>query len=205
MHSILVPQGHPYRAQAQAYIRATYLQAHAAHIVEFPDTLVAGVSSSQDIICSAGIRTEHSGFFSEIYLDKPIECLIAQAMSRPVARSEVLEIVSLASTTVQPCLKLLDEITALGRQHGYKWCLFTGTNKLRRLLRHTGLESIKLGPAKIENVSEPEQWGNYYACDPWVCLLKNIPSAPLEFTRAKGRSRRTRARQLAIQSQANNA
>jgi hypothetical protein len=205
MHSILVQQHHPRRQQVEAYIRSTYNKAYAAQILEFPAELIASISSSGKIICSAGIRTERSGFFSEIYLDKPVECLIAQSMGRPVARSEILEIGSLAFTSVRPCFDLLDEITLYGRQHGFKWCLFTGTEKLRRLLRLAGLQIVKLRPAEIEKITEPQHWGDYYATDPWVCLLKNIPCAPLELSHCKRPARRSYADQTTNLSVLQNA
>ena len=181
MKTIYISKSHPLRANAETHIKNIYQKNYDAVIHDFPNMLVATVNHNNEISCAAGIRSQSTGFFSEIYLAKPLESLIAQKAKCPVARQDVLEIVSLAGNSPITSLILLNFMISHARQAGKKWGLFTATSKLRAMIIRAGLPLIILAPANSNKVENANSWGRYYESDPWVCALHDGKSNPLSF------------------------
>lgn len=135
--------------------------------------LAAARSASGWLAGAAGIREADQGFFSQVYLDQPIEALLSKTSGQRVFASEIIEVVSLACPEPRATLPLIDAITEEGRRRGKSWGIFTATTPLMRLLERVGVPLIALAPARPERLAEAGNWGSYYASAPWVCALSD--------------------------------
>ncbi len=177
----VIERGDPLRSEIENYVRQVFARQHAALVREFPDRLAAVLAPDRSPLCAAGFRTAEDGFFSEYYLDAPIEAALARNCGMPVERSQVIEVTSLASDRPGHCFLLLDYITQLGRADGRRWGVFTATEKLRRRLERTGLTVATLAPACAEAVPNRQDWGRYYEAKPTVCAMWDCSWRPISF------------------------
>lgn len=177
----VIERGDPLRSGIEAYIREVFARQHAALVREFPDRLAAVLAPDRSPLCAAGIRTAEDGFFSEYYLDGPIETALTRKCGTPVERGQVIEVTSLASDRPGHCFLLLDYITQLGRAGGRRWGVFTATEKLRRRLQRTGLTVATLAAARAEAVPNRQDWGRYYDANPMVCAMRDCSLRPISF------------------------
>lgn len=154
-----------------ALIEAHFRSVYAARI-SVPAIRLA-VAHLQDgrIGGAAGIRGSEQGFFSEIYLNRPIAALLSDKSGQRIAPEDILEVVSMACPQPRATLPLIEAITEEGRRRGKSWGIFTATTPLMRLLSRVGVPLIALAPARPERLPQAEAWGSYYATEPWVCAL----------------------------------
>ncbi len=177
----VIERGDPLRSDIEAYVRQVFARQHDAVVRDFPDRLAAVLAPDRSPLCAAGIRTVEDGFFSEFYLDSPIEAALGRVCDAPVQRSQVIEVTSLASDRPGHSFLLLDYITQLGRADGRTWGVFTATDKLRRCLERTGLTIATLAAARAEAVPNRADWGRYYEADPMVCAMQDHSEQPISF------------------------
>lgn len=168
---ILVPPAHPLRHEAEACIRAVYEQAFGARDFTLPHMLIAWADRDGRPLCAAGLRTAAYGFFSEVYLDAPIEQVLSVRGGRPVAREDVFEITTLASRRAEVSTAFLRALAHFGKGAGFSWSFFTATFGLRKLLAGLRIPAIELAPADPRRVADPGRWGSYYAHAPRVCAV----------------------------------
>ncbi len=168
---ILIPQAHVLRTQTETCIREVYEKYFHAKELEFPGTLIACVDDDDKPLCAAGLRTAGEGFFSEAYLDGPIESVLSARLKKPVTRGAVFEVTTLASRNAAICPAFLRRLAVMGMRAGFGWSFFTATNRLRNLLRHLDIPVLELGPADPRRLSNPERWGTYYTHSPMVCAV----------------------------------
>ncbi|MCA0905489.1 thermostable hemolysin [Ruegeria marisrubri] len=171
-------EGDPGRAAVEDHIRQVYRQTYQARIEGFAPLLVSARRRGGGILCAAGVRTAQDGFFSEAYLDIDFGAALLLATGVEVPRENIMEVVSLASTSPFPVLPMLDAMIQRGRDRGMTCGVFTATKALRRLLRRARLDFVTLAPADPARVESPEQWGSYYQADPWVCAFSEIVAPP---------------------------
>jgi len=169
----------PGRSATQDHIQKIYWDKYRARVTSFAPVLVAAKRNDGTIICAAGLRTAASGFFSEPYLDDSFEHNLLKRTGQVVPRSEIMEVVSLASTTPFPVLPLMDAMIGWGRTQGMTCGVFTATGALRHLLRRAGLRFIAISAAIPNRVAAPENWGDYYETDPWVCAFRDTATVPV--------------------------
>lgn len=170
--------GHSRYTAACDHAHAVYRDIYGADLRRFAPLLVVAQNCAGQIVCVAGIRTSADGFFSDVYLDKPLDQVLSSSGHGPIAANAVVEVVSLASTSPFPVLPVLDAIIGWGHGRGMGWGLFTATAPLRRLLRHAGLPFIEACAARSESLPGAENWGSYYQRDPWVCLTNGQSPRP---------------------------
>jgi hypothetical protein len=168
---ILAPRSHPLRIAVEACIRDVYEQAFAGRDLVFPSTLIALLDGIDRPLCAAGLRTVVDGFFSEIYLDRPIEQVLSARIGEPVWRPAIFEVTTLASRRVEDSPAFIRELALLGKSAGFGWCFFTATERLRSLLCQLGFPVLELAAASADRVSDPGRWGSYYTCSPKVCAV----------------------------------
>jgi hypothetical protein len=171
----LLGREHPARAGAEQLVRDVYAAAYQARIASFPPLLVAALDDSGRPRCAAGLRTADTGFFSEHYLDAPVEASISACAREPVARSQVLEVTTLAGVEPGLALDVVAFVIAHGRARGMRWGMCTATEPLRRALARAGLALHVLAPAVADRVPDPAQWGSYYRTRPRVCAIADPP------------------------------
>lgn len=168
---IFVSPSHSLRAHVEACIRTVYERVFAARGLVFPGTLIALVDGDDRPLCAAGLRTAGEGFFSEIYLDAPIERVLSRRAGRPVAREAVFEVTTLASRSAEASPRFLRQLAILGKSAGFEWSFFTATARLRALLGQLGGPILDLGPADPRRLADAERWGSYYTHSPQVCAV----------------------------------
>ena len=169
----------PGRQEAQDHIRGVYRRVYGANIDEFAPLLVVAKRIDGEILCAAGIRTADDGFFSDAYLPSDFSSALQQVAGISVPISEIMEVVSLASTTPFPVLPMLDKMIEWGRQNAMTCGVFTATKPLRRLLNRTSLNYVELASANVTQVPNPKAWGSYYDTDPKVCAFSEVLSQPV--------------------------
>ena len=177
MRFMLVESENAARPAVESFISSGYARTYEAKLGRFPARLFAVLRDDGAPLAAAGMRLDEDGFFSEAYLDAPLECLSRTALGRPVARAEFLEVTTLVSGTPFALFPLMAGMLAYGRERGLGCGVFTATAPLRKLFSRLGIPYVPLAAADPRRLANAEDWGRYYERDPWVCLMPN-PAAP---------------------------
>ncbi len=178
----LVNQQEAQRREIERFIRTLFRRAYGATINHFPPHLL---SMRQDgrILAALGIRpATDTPLFLESYLDKPIECALAEKLSRPIDRSRIIEIGSLASAHGGGARTLIITLTAYLSGAGYEWAVFTATPQVRNNFSKLGIQLTPLARADKTRLGEAQyDWGSYYDQSPVVvaCDVKQGVAAVL--------------------------
>jgi Thermostable hemolysin len=183
----LTPSDDHLRPAAERLISEVYARHYGARVTALPNTLVTMVEGEGTVRCAAGLRLASDGFFSEAYLDAPIETLLSALRREPARRDKIFEVTSLASEAPYLVGSFLRKIIACGEAAGFDWAFFTATAPLKALIERMNLQLIALAEAESLRVSNPEIWGSYYAFAPRVyavhrdhtalCLRRHAGSA----------------------------
>lgn len=168
---IVVTQSHARRSEVEHFIADVYRRHYGASVPEFPPTLLALLGRDGNWLCASGLRFAESDFFSECYLDEPIEILLARASGAAVNRESIFEVSGLASRAPARAAQFLHYIVSYGDTAGFDWAFFTATKRLRSLLSALGLPHIALGDAYKQRAQNPQVWGSYYDGAPLVCAV----------------------------------
>ncbi|MGO8955243.1 MAG: thermostable hemolysin [Rhodomicrobium sp.] len=169
---------HPLMPAAYRLIRAVYALSYDACVTCLPKTVIALVDSRGKIHAAAGFRDSSEPYFSEYYLDAPIDAVIGRVARKRVERDKIVEVSSLASRTPAISVHFLRELVLYGEELGYDWAFFTATSRLEKLLRRMRLPLINLGAASASRVPTPAIWGSYYETDPRVLAFGREQLAP---------------------------
>ena len=168
MRAAIIPRDHGLRPAAERLIAEVYALHYSAHITAFPATLVAMIGEDGALLCAAGLRFAGDGFFSECYLEAPVDAVLSGEWHSPVRRELVFEVTSLVSRAPHTVGPFLRRIIACGEFAGFEWAFFTATAPLKALLDRIGLPLMPLAPADRSRVARPEDWGTYYDFAPTV-------------------------------------
>ncbi|MGE5506693.1 MAG: thermostable hemolysin [Actinomycetota bacterium] len=178
MTLILALPDHPLRPLLERAVREVFAAEYRADVPVFPRLLVATLDGEGRPAAVAGLRFAEDGLFSEAYLDGPVEVVVGKAVGRPVGRGQIVEFSSLAAPRPGAALPLVDAAVRLALGAGGAYGLFTATNRLRALLRRTGLAAVELAAARPERIANPAVWGSYYLHDPRVMVVAGATLAP---------------------------
>ena len=178
MKLIPLSSGHPLWPAVSIFIRTTYLEHYGARLEALPTNIVVLVDAQDRVLCTAGLRSASEPFFSEFYLEEPIEALIAERTGQLVQRAEIVEVTALVSRTPAVSVHFMRELILYGDRLGFNWAFFTATDRLEKILRRMGLPLIDLAPAERERVPTPEVWGGYYDNHPKVLAIGRNDLAP---------------------------
>jgi hypothetical protein len=171
MQPVLIDRAHPLRHSVEALISGAYARCYGANVHHFPDRLLAVLDDTGAAQCATGIRDSGAGFFSEQYLDSPVENAIAAAAGVPVSRSEILELTALGAVRPGALPMLLQSFARFGLNDGYRWGLFTATAKLRRFAARIDVTLHDLTAADPNRLADATAWGSYYEYAPRVCAV----------------------------------
>jgi hypothetical protein len=160
-----------HRREAEDLIRTTYTDQYGARIDAFPQRLIALLDENGSVLCAAGLRGASEGFFSERYLDAPVEQVLAGPAGLSVPRQEIFEVSTLVSRCPTASSAFIRAIVAHGRDTGFAWSFFTLTRRLRILVTRMGLPVVTLAPADPARIPDAQAWGTYYASAPSVCAV----------------------------------
>jgi Thermostable hemolysin len=153
---------------AQQFIKNIYAARYGARLAAFPSRIIALFDHRDELLCAAGLRFLDDGFFSECYLDGPIENAVSAISGRSVNRSAIFEVTTLASRAPLATFEFIGEICAFGEQAGFEWSFFTLTRRLHTMVCRLGIAPIFLAEADRRRIADAERWGTYYACQPQV-------------------------------------
>ena len=168
MRAAIIPRNHDLRPAAEQLIAEVYALHYSARVMAFPATLVAMTSYHGTLLCAAGLRFAADGFFSECYLEAPVDTVLTGLWQSPVRRELVFEVTSLASRAPHAVGSFLRKIIACGEAAGFEWAFFTATAPLKAFLERLGLPLMPLATADRARVANPESWGTYYELSPSV-------------------------------------
>lgn len=160
------------RDEAESMVREVFARVHGARIDSFYPMLL-GFEANDGLQAVVGVRTlcDGEGFFSEQYLDAPIDALLAARTGASVDRCDIAEIGNLACLYPGDARWLIAAVTAYLYGAGHRWVLFTATTPLYNAFRRIGLQPTRLAPADRARLADPSsEWGRYYHLDPQVCV-----------------------------------
>lgn len=169
--TIIVRDGDALRDVAETFIRNVYAAEYGAELQTFPSRIFALLNDSDEIACAAGMRVQDDGFFSERYLDLPIEQALGAASSRTISRGEIFEVTTFASRAPRATIGFIEAIGSFGEKNGFVWSFFTLTRRLHRLVERLGQPLTHLADADYRRIPDHEQWGTYYASEPKVFAI----------------------------------
>ena len=170
---VVVPRSDRLRSAVEDAIRTLYWKRYEALLSSFAQTIVAELSQSGGVECAAGVRFGNEAFFSECYLDLPMEQLLQEHLGRTVRRDKIVEVSHLAAPSCGRSLPFVQNLIELLRTRNAEWAIFTATKPLRSLLRRNRLAMIELGCAERSRVPHPESWGNYFKHDPRIMAVSH--------------------------------
>jgi hypothetical protein len=156
------------RRSAVEFIRNTYAARYGARVETFPSRIFALFDHRDEVLCAAGLRFFDDGFFSESYLDTPIEAVVSAISARAVNRNAIFEVTTLASRAPLATAEFIAEIGTFGEKAGFEWSFFTLTRRLHLLVGRLGIPLTYLGEADRRRIADSERWGTYYDCQPKV-------------------------------------
>ena len=168
--SVVTPSDH-LRARVEHEIRTTYLERFRARLARLPRTLIASVSTSGIIECAAGVRFPEHDFFSECYLDLPVEIALQHRFGLPVQRRRIIEVCNLAGRKPGRSQSFIASFIEFAESDEFDWVIFTATKSLRALLERSGVRMTQLARAERFRVQNPSDWGSYYEHDPRVMAV----------------------------------
>ncbi len=182
---VVVPRSDRLRSTVEDAIRKRYWERYGAILSSFAQTIVAELSQSGTVECAAGIRFGDEAFFSECYLDLPIELALRDQFGRTVRRDKIVEVSHLAAPCSGRSLVFVKNLIELLRTRDAEWAIFTATKPLRGLLRRNRLAMTELGCAERSRVPHPESWGHYFEHDPRIMAVNHRTAfEPRQFYRA---------------------
>lgn len=187
--TVLIDRQHPDRAQVEAMIRGVYAHEYDAQVPAFADLLIALRGEDGAYQAAAGLRIG-GNFFSEIYLDRPVEDVLSDHWHPPAQRGEVAEVSTLAATHPRTSTALISAIVDHLRGAGVRFAFFTVTERLHMMLKRIGVPAHELARATLDKVDDPSQWGRYYDTNPRVVAIHDAfvtipterPAAVVHFT-----------------------
>ncbi len=169
--TIVIRVGDALRNAAEDLIRNVYAAEYGAELRTFPSRIFGVLNDDGEIACAAGVRAEDDGFFSERYLDLPIEQVLSAASTRAISRDEIFEVTTFASRAPRETADFIHSIGAFGQSHGFVWSFFTLTRRLHRLVERLGHPLTQLADADYRRIPDHERWGTYYASAPKVFAI----------------------------------
>lgn len=167
---VLIDRQHPDRELVEGLIRDVYAREYGAKIDQFADLLIALPNDEGGYMAAAGLRVGGE-FFSEIYLDQPIEQILSKHWHPPAQRGEIVEITTLAAMHPHASQALMAGILGYTRNHDIRFAFFTVTERLHMLLKRVGVPAEKLADATVDKISNADDWGLYYASNPRVVAI----------------------------------
>ena len=169
--TIVIREADPLRGVAETFIRNAYATEYGAQLQSFPSRIFAILNDRDEIACAAGVRFQDDGFFSERYLDLPIEQALGVASKRAIARAEIFEVTTFASRAPRATAGFIESVGRFGEASGFVWSFFTLTRRLHRLVERLGHPLTHLADADHRRIPDHERWGTYYASQPKVFAI----------------------------------
>jgi Thermostable hemolysin len=182
---VVVPRRDRLRPVVEDAIRNLYWKRYSASLSSFASMIVAEVTQCGHVECAAGIRFGNETFFSECYLELPMEQALADHLADTVDRERIVEVCHLAGMSPGHSLPFVQTLIGLLRTMDIEWAVFTATKPLRNLLQRNRLAMIELGCADRSRVPNPESWGDYFRYEPRIMAVSRMALAPSTLAEGK--------------------
>lgn len=155
--------------KTRSYIADVFKNRYGANLQHFLPIFLQ-MTRGEDIFGAVGVRkAEHSSLFLEQYLTKPSEQVVSEFFSKPVCRSQIVEIGNLVATRRGSSYLLFVVLAHVLHTAGFQWMLFTATQQVEQIILKMRFSPVTLcaaDPHCIEDVDR--QWGSYYHGNPRV-------------------------------------
>ncbi|MBU3920393.1 thermostable hemolysin [Hyphomonas sp.] len=159
----------PERDEVESFLNRIYAEKYGARLSShFPHFLCARDKTGR-LSAVIGFRfLRHHDAFLQQYLDEPVETAVARVIGKPVARMQIVEMGSFASTGAN-IVGLFAELARYLHTAGAGYAVATSTQKLLRCFRSLGMETRFIAPADPSRLADSgASWGTYYGTDPKV-------------------------------------
>ena len=168
--SLIYSGNDPSAKPVKDFIRSEFLEHYDARINEFMPNLVSIINKTKQVRAVVGYRSaENNKLFLEQYLDHPIDTYISEHCGMPIPRSQIVEVGNLACSANGYARLVIIRLTEMLYQSGYRWVVFTATQRLYNSFLRLGLVPNKIAPADISRLENTkDDWGSYYDNDPYV-------------------------------------
>jgi hypothetical protein len=162
------------RAAVEKFIRRAFEKAYRARISSFLPTLMA-LERGGELAAACGIR--RAGFerlFLEVYLDLPVERILAQQPGAGVRRHAIVEVGNLAVARAGYARQLIIHLTRHLAAQKAEWAVFSAVPQLRNCFRRLDIPLVSLALADRNRLppAEREAWGTYYDGAPQVTAVR---------------------------------
>ncbi|MER5640339.1 thermostable hemolysin [Kitasatospora sp. NPDC002227] len=172
--------------------RQIYSRAYGAEINPDPDSFIVGhheqwSADGTGISACVGItRAGERPFFSERYLEDPIETVIGKQFGDSVERSRIVEVGALAGRERGAGQEMVKITPVISWYMGMEYILCTTTVALRRVLERAEIGFVPVDDADpvVLGPEERRAWGTYYDQEPQVGVisLRNVSGLFAEMT-----------------------
>jgi len=158
------------RRQVEQFIVSEYCRHFDARVTEFMPTLVGLHGGDGELQAAAGYRAAADGpLFLEAYTNGPIEQRLRELRGIDVARSEIVEVGSLACRGGRAAMEMVAAMVPVLIEEGFTWVVFTGADTVRNVFRRLQLKPVALCIANKAVLGERQrEWGSYYDHNPVV-------------------------------------
>ena len=166
------------RAAVEKFICHAFETAYRAQVRSFLPTLMA-LERGGELAAACGLG--HAGLhrpFLEIYLDLPVERVLAEKSGVAVARSAIVEIGNLAVARAGYARELIIHLTRHLAGRKAEWVVFSAVPQLLNCFRRLAIPLVPLAPAERNRLApaDRETWGTYYDSAPQVTAV-NVRAA----------------------------
>lgn len=118
-------------------------------------------------------RASEEPLFLENYLDRPIETILAEVSDTLFSRDRIAEVGQFVVDDRNIVGSFFRDLVPFLASEDCDWVCFTGTNKIRAILKRVGFEGLPIAVADESRVaSQVDSWGDYYDHDPVVIVGK---------------------------------
>jgi hypothetical protein len=172
--------------------RQIYSRAYGAEINPSPDNFIVAhqdrwSADGDGLSACVGItRADDRPFFSERYLDAPIDVVIGRQFGDTVDRSRVVEVGALAGRERGAGQEMVRITPVISWYMGMEYILCTTTVALRRVLERAEIAFVPIDDADpvVLDAAERRAWGTYYDQEPQVGVisLRNVSGLFAEMT-----------------------
>ena len=169
----LTERGSGMRTELESRIRAGFGQHFQACIEGFMPQLAVyrHPNGAEGVIGIRDAATER--LFLESYLDRPIELAVSQCAGSSVQRGQIAEVGQFVISNRETVADFFRDLVPFLQSQGFDWVCFTGTNKIRALLKRIGFAGRPLAHASRDRiVASADDWGSYYDHEPVVIIGK---------------------------------
>ncbi|MGW6912734.1 thermostable hemolysin [Kitasatospora sp. NPDC054939] len=179
MKIALAPRSSPSWHSSSDVVRDVYARWYGAEVQSEPDCFIV-VHEEDDregrwplAVTGLTFASPDRPFFSERYLDGPLERRLRDLSGGAVDRDRIVEVGSLASRVSRTGLELIRLTPIVAWCLGMEYILCTATRQLTATFARLGIEFVPYGPADPAVLANEELacWGSYYEQAPQVGVI----------------------------------